>query len=298
MNSPSIPLSVTAVAQSPAPDTSFLFDTSRTWILGVLNATPDSFYAGSRVGPTAAALGLADRMLQEGASALDIGGESTRPGAEEVPTDVELERVLPLLDALLARWPSLAISVDTQKAGVARRALAQGASVINDVSALRCDPAMAGVVAEAQCPVILMHSQGTPRTMQDRPAYTNVVDDVKRFFAERLAFAVRHGIKEERVILDPGIGFGKAMEHNLSLLKQVSEFMTFGRPLLVGVSRKSFIGRCLGGEKSPLPPEERLEGSLAAALWAVGQGARGLRVHDVGATRRAVQIWDDIQQAS
>ena len=277
--------------------------------MGVLNATPDSFYAGSRGLPN------------EAADIIDIGGESTRPGAEEISVAVELDRVLPVIDAVHERWPDVPLSIDTQKAEVARQALEHGVSVVNDVSALRFDPAMASVVAEAGCPVVLMHMQGTPRTMQARPRYENVVDEVKRFFEERLDFAARQKISEDRIILDPGIGFGKTLEHNMTILKHLSEFLSLGRPILVGVSRKSFIGRLSApspGLRHPLPkgrgptalvpstgdgrrsdegilpPEDRLEGSLAAALWAVQQGAKGLRVHDVGATRKAIRIWEAI----
>lgn len=290
----SIPLSVKVTEPSPAPDTSFLFDSRRTWIMGVLNATPDSFYAGSRTAGPDAAFDAADKMIREGADALDVGGESTRPGADAVAPSEEMGRILPVIAAIRRRWPSLPLSIDTQKAAVAHEALEHGATLINDVSALRQDPAMVDVAAQHGCPVVLMHMQGTPQTMQENPRYEDVVDEVKNFFNERLAYASAHGIRHEQIILDPGIGFGKTLQHNLALLKRLKEFLTFGRPLLIGVSRKSFIGRRLGGESSPLPPEERLEGSLAAELWAVQSGARGLRVHDVGPTRRALQQWEGI----
>jgi dihydropteroate synthase len=263
--------------------------------MGVLNVTPDSFYASSRSAHRQSALQAAEAMIQEGADILDIGGESTRPGAQAISPSVEWERVGSVIEAMSERWPNFPFSIDTQKATVAREAITRGVSVVNDISALRSDPAMAEVVAESESPVILMHMKGTPQTMQAHPHYDHVVDEVKRFFEERLTYAARHHIREERVILDPGIGFGKTLEHNMLLLKHLSEFRSLGRPILVGVSRKSFIGRLLGGEDSPLPPEERLEGSVAAALWAVQEGARGLRVHDVAATHRAVRIWEGIQ---
>jgi dihydropteroate synthase len=308
----SIPLSVMAAPPSLAPDLSFLTGHSRTWIMGVLNATPDSFYAGSRPETVEAALTLAGEMVTAGADVVDLGGESTRPGAENVPAARELERVLPVLEALHECWPRLPLSVDTQKSDVAREALSHGASLINDISALRHDPAMAGVVAEAKCPVILMHMQGTPGTMQQDPHYKDVVTEVKQFFEERIVFAAAQGIREDRIILDPGIGFGKTVEHNLTLLKRLKEFQSFGRPLLIGVSRKSFIGRLLAPSPQPspcrervpqtgegiLPPEERLEGSLAAALWAVQEGACGLRVHDVRSTRRALKLWESVRAIS
>jgi dihydropteroate synthase len=288
-----------AAQPSLAPNLSFLSDHSRTWVMGVLNATPDSFYADSRRGTIETALSLTENMMAAGADAIDLGGESTRPGAETIPAAQELARLLPILKALHDRWPYLPLSIDTQKAEVARETLARGASIINDISALRNDPAMAGVVAEAGCPIILMHMKGTPKTMQQEPKYVDVVDEVKKFFEERLAFATAHDIHEDRIILDPGIGFGKTVDHNLLLLKRLKELQSFGRPLLVGISRKSFIGRLLAETpQGILPPEERLEGSLAAALWAVQEGANGLRVHDVQSTRRALTIWNGIRGIS
>ena len=248
----SMPLSVKAAEPSRPPEASFLFDTRRTWIMGVLNITPDSFYAGSRAAHREAALHLAEAMIEQGVDVIDVGGESTRPGSKEIPAAQELARVLPIIEALRARWPDLPLSIDTQKAAVAREALAAGVAVINDISALRADPVMADVVAESASPVVLMHMQGTPQTMQTSPHYQNVVDEVKRFFEERLSFASQHRISQDRVILDPGIGFGKTLKHNLTILRQLHEFLIFRRPLLVGVSRKSFIGRLLA-PSSPSP---------------------------------------------
>jgi dihydropteroate synthase len=262
--------------------------------MGVLNATPDSFYAASRTPAPEKALPLAEDMVREGADILDIGGESTRPGAEDVPEAAELARILPLIDALHERRPELPLSVDTRKAEVARRALEHGAGLINDISALRHDPKMVDVAAAFDVPVVLMHMQGAPATMQKEPRYADVVQELKHFFEERLGFAVRHGVHEERLILDPGIGFGKSLEHNLEILRRLKEFLSFGRPILVGLSRKSFIGKLLGD----VPPEERLEGSIAAALWAVQEGASGVRVHDVGPTRRALRFWESMRKAS
>jgi dihydropteroate synthase len=262
--------------------------------MGVLNITPDSFYPASRSTRLDGVVNLAEEMIAQGADILDIGGESTRPGATVVSPSMELERVAPVIEALRDRWPQIPLSIDTQKSSVASHALASGVSLVNDISALRADPAMADVVAESGSPVVLMHMQGTPQTMQAHPHYDNVVDEVKHFFEERLSFASRHRISADRVILDPGIGFGKTLAHNMTLLRHLSDFLSFGCPILVGVSRKSFIGRLFGGE-CPLPPEDRLEGSLAAALWAVQEGARGLRVHDVGATRQALRVWEGIQ---
>ena len=294
----------------------------RVWIMGVLNVTPDSFYPDSRAMEITDALEKAERMIQEGADVLDIGGESTRPGASLVSLSMELERVIPLIDALRHRWPDIPISIDTQKAAVTRQALAHGASLVNDISALRQDPEMAAVISESDAPVVLMHMQGTPQTMQKSPHYENVMDDLKAFFSERLSSAVHAGIPEDNIILDPGIGFGKTLEHNVTILKRLSFLKALGRPLLIGVSRKSFIGKLLASPPTPLPMgegskmqnpllsgeggrrpgealaiEDRLPGTLAATLWAVREGVNGLRVHDVGATRGAIGVWQAIQNA-
>lgn len=262
--------------------------------MGVLNATPDSFYAGARFSNLESALGHAEHLAKEGADVIDVGGESTRPGASPVTVAVELSRVLPLIQVLREKSFKLPISIDTQKAQVAHDALRAGANLVNDVSALQADPEMAAVVADAHCPVVLMHMQGTPQIMQKAPVYNDVVHDILEFFEERLRFAKRHGIREDRIILDPGIGFGKTLDHNLTLLQRLHELTALGRPILVGTSRKSFIGKIL---ESPAP-EDRLEGSIASALWAVRSGATGLRTHDVGATRRAVRLWESIQHVS
>jgi len=276
----------------------FAFQSRRGWILAILNATPDSFYKHSRVpprrSPLPATLARVQRMIQDGADALDVGAESTRPGSTEIAASVELQRLMPLVRAIRRRFPQLPLSIDTRKASVAQACLAAGAQLINDVSALRHDPAMAETIASARVPVILMHMQGTPQTMQKRPRYRDVVDEVKAFFEERLRYSVLQGIRESRIMLDPGIGFGKTVRHNLILLSRLSELMSLGRPLVVGTSRKSLIGKILGSEKNPRPLEERLEGSLASALWTLTQGATGLRVHDVPETSRALRMWNAI----
>jgi dihydropteroate synthase len=279
---------------SQQADLQFLFNTKRVWIMGVVNVTPDSFYAGGRSEDPVAALKRARACLQGLADVLDIGGESTRPGAAEVSTDEEVRRTAAVIDAIHAESPSAAISIDTRKSQVARQAFDHGASILNDISALRHDPAMADVAASYRVPVILMHMQGTPQTMQQNPRYTDVVADVKAFFEERLQFAVSRGIPEDRIVLDPGIGFGKTLEHNVTLLKRLPELAALGRPLLVGLSRKSFLGTLSAAGAEPLPAESRLEATLAANLWAVRQGAAGLRVHDVEATRRALRTWEHL----
>jgi dihydropteroate synthase len=199
--------------------------------MGVVNATPDSFYPSSRAAAPEAAMAQAAPMVAEDVDVVDVGGESTRPGAEPVTQSEELGRVLPVLDALRARWPHLPLSIDTQKAAVARQAIQHGASLVNDVSGLRSDPRMAAMVAEAGVPVILMHMQGTPKTMQDSPRYTDVVDEIKAFFDERIQAARAAGIREDQILLDPGIGFGKTLEHNVTILRRLRELAGLGFPL-------------------------------------------------------------------
>ncbi len=260
-------------------------------LMGILNATPDSFSDGGQYLTPEAAIARAETMAEEGADLIDVGGESTRPGARPVPLEEELRRVLPIVDILAQRLPQTPLSVDTTKAEVARQCLDAGASLINDVSALQFDTKMAGVVRERQIPVILMHMQGDPRTMQKHPVYKDVIQDIQAFFKERVAWAVKNGLKPEQILLDPGIGFGKTVEHNLEILRNLKSFQDLGHPLVLGTSRKSFIGKLLGSKDKPLPPEDRLEGTLATHLWAAIQGVHVLRVHDVKQTRRAIEIW-------
>lgn len=263
----------------------------------MLNLTPDSFYASSRAQTFTDALSQAKRLVGEGADVLDIGGESTRPGATPVSLSEERDRVIPVVEALKSDSPEIVLSIDTRKAAIAREALQAGADLINDISALQHDPEMAHVLAECEVPVVLMHMQGTPETMQANPYYQDVMGDLKNFFEERLKSAQKAGISEERMILDPGIGFGKTLEHNVEILRRLAELKSLGRPLLVGASRKMFIGRLLAQSPSPLvgegtvPPEDRLEGSIAAHLSAVAHGAAGLRVHDVAAMKKAMTVW-------
>jgi dihydropteroate synthase len=264
--------------------------------MGVVNVTPDSFYAGGRSATTAEAVDAALRQAEEGADILDIGGQSTRPGSLPVPQDEELGRVLPVLEAL-ARRLDVPLSIDTDKAEVARRALEAGASIVNDVSALRNDPFMLEAALKAEA-VILMHRGGcSPKDMQERPVYGDVVAQVKDFLRERKEFFARSGGDAARLLVDVGIGFGKDLDHNLSLLRHIDEFAQIA-PLVLGVSRKSFLGRVIAGPGGEIPgPEERLEGSLAAACWAALKGVKALRVHDVGATARALRTFDAIMTA-
>lgn len=263
---------------------------NQVWIMGVMNITPDSFYDGGRLPGPEAALDRAKQLAAEGATLLDIGGESSRPGAAPVPPDVEWARIAPVVEGL-ATFP-VPCSVDTYHAATARRALAAGAVMVNDITALRGDLDMAGVVAEAGCTCVLMHMQGTPQTMQRTPHYNNVVDDVCRFFEERLSFAVAAGVREDQIWLDPGFGFGKTVQHNLTLLNRLDAFRRFGRPVLIGTSNKSTIGAVLD-----LPVQERSEGTAATVAAAVLRGADAVRVHDVRAMARVVRMSEAIAQA-
>jgi dihydropteroate synthase len=273
-------------------------------VMGVLNVTPDSFSDGGSFLDAEAAVARARELVAEGADILDVGGESTRPGAEPVSAEEELRRVLPALEGIAAEGLDMEISIDTSKASVARAAVAAGATMVNDVSALRADQAMVEVVVDGGVDCCLMHMLGEPRTMQRTrgeggtggvggPEYKDVVDDVKAFLAERLDFAVRAGVREERVLLDPGIGFGKTVAHNLELLDRLGELTALGRPVLVGTSRKSFIGRIVAdaaGEREPVPVARRLPGTIATNVLALERGASVFRVHDVAAVRGALAV--------
>jgi dihydropteroate synthase len=257
--------------------------------MGVLNVTPDSFSDGGRFFSVEAALERAGQMIREGADLLDIGGESTRPGAAMVSVEEEIQRVVPVIQQLAARVKT-PISVDTQKPEVARAALLAGASIVNDIAANRADDTMWRVVAEFRAGYVAMHMQGTPQTMQQNPAYADVVREVDSFFAERLVRLEKVGVRREQVTLDPGIGFGKTLEHNLELLGALLRFAKHGRPLLLGVSRKSFLGKLTGAEG----PAERLPAALACAALAVRDGVQILRVHDVRQTVQAARLAEAI----
>ena len=255
----------------------------RPSVMGVVNVTPDSFSDGGLYVDPSAAVTRARGLLGEGAGLVDVGGESTRPGACAVSADEELARVVPVLEALVA----VPVSIDTSKAVVAHRALELGAELVNDVTALRGDPAMAEVVANADAYVCLMHMQGEPRTMQIAPQYDDVVGDVLAFLEERVAFAVEHGVREERICVDPGIGFGKTPDQNLELLRRLDELKALGRPVLVGVSRKSTLGKVLGDANAARAGSAA---SLAAAVAAYDRGATMIRAHDVAETVEALAV--------
>jgi dihydropteroate synthase len=253
-------------------------------LMGVVNVTPDSFSDGGLYLDPEAAVAHGLALADEGAAILDIGGESTRPGALPVPVQEELRRVLPVLEGLAGA--GVRLSIDTSKAAVAGAAIEAGATVVNDVTALRGDASMASVVAGAGVDCCLMHMLGEPRTMQDDPRYDDVVSDVKAFLEERMAFAVAEGVPEERIQLDPGIGFGKTVGHNLELLRRLDELVALGRPVVVGTSRKGFLGRLTGREV----PAERVHGTLATNVLALERGASVFRVHDVAAVRDALLV--------
>jgi dihydropteroate synthase len=255
----------------------------RPSVMGVVNVTPDSFSDGGLFVEPAAAVAHARRLLEEGAALVDVGGESTRPGAAPVTADEELARVSPVLEALAG----LPVSIDTSKADVARRALELGAELVNDVTALRGDPELAEVVADADAYVCLMHMQGEPRTMQVAPHYDDVVGDVLAFLEQRMAFAVESGVREERICVDPGIGFGKTPDHNLELLRRLDELGALGRPVLVGVSRKSTLGKVLGDASAT---QGSVAASIAAAVGAFERGAAMIRAHDVRETVEALAV--------
>jgi dihydropteroate synthase len=254
-------------------------------IMGIVNVTPDSFSDGGEYLDARAAIAHARELEEEGAAILDIGGESTRPGAEPVPIAEELRRVVPVIEALDAEGTAAEISIDTTKLDVARPAVAAGATYVNDVTAFRHDPRLAALVAEQGLDCCLMHMRGEPRTMQDNPVYDDVVSDVKAFLEERLAFAVAEGIPEERIMLDPGIGFGKTTEHNLELLRRLDELVAIGPPVLIGLSRKGFLGRLTGREVG-----RRQAATIAANVLAFQGGARVFRVHEVAPLKDALTV--------
>ena len=258
--------------------------------MGILNVTPDSFYDGGVLRDLSGALARATEMEADGADILDVGGESSRPGAEPVPVEIECERVLPVIESLQPL--GLPVSVDTYHAATAREAVRRGAKMINDISALRFDPEMVHVVAEAGCDCVLMHMLGTPRTMQQDPQYTDVVDDICAFFEEGVSYAVRNGIRETAIWLDPGFGFGKTVAHNLTLLRRLGEFKKLGRPILIGASNKSTIGAILEA-----PVHDRIEGTAATVAIAIANGADCVRVHNVKAMARVAKMTDAILNA-
>jgi dihydropteroate synthase len=251
-------------------------------LMGVVNVTPDSFSDGGLFLDAEAAVAHGRQLAEEGAEILDVGGESTRPGAEEVSVEEELARVVPVVRGLAG---VATVSIDTSKAAVAKAAIDAGASIVNDVTALRRDPEIGALCGERGAGLVLMHMQGDPRTMQADPSYGDVVDDVRAFLAQRLAFAVDAGVDEEKIWLDPGIGFGKTLDHNSELLRRLGELRALGRPLVVGTSRKSFIGKIDGSAV-----DDRIGGTIASSVLAAAEGADVLRVHDVAEAAQALKM--------
>ena len=265
----------------------------RPRIMGIVNVTPDSFSDGGRLGSTEAAIAHALQLAADGADILDVGGESTRPGAQAITVDEELRRVIPVIEGLAGKTAAL-ISVDTRKAEVMRRALAAGAHIINDVAALTYEPACMEVAAASGAPIVLMHAQGDPRTMQAAPRYDDCLLDICDWLADRIDACAAAGIDRARLIVDPGIGFGKTLDHNLELLAGLSLFHGLGVPVLLGASRKSFIGALTGVKVA----SERVAGSVAAAIHGATQGVQILRVHDVAETRQALAVWEAMQRGA
>ena len=261
-----------------------------TLLMGIVNVTPDSFSDGGRFFDYEDAVAGGQRLCEEGADIIDVGGESTRPGSEPVPEQKEKERVIPVIEALEARTDT-PISIDTQKAAVAEAALDAGASLVNDVSALRTDPDMAGLVADRGVPVCLMHMQGTPKTMQKNPSYDDVVTDIASWLQQRVDLAVEKGIDEQKIIVDPGFGFGKTVQHNLEIMRRLDELHGIGAALLIGTSRKSTLGAVLDAE-----PDERLYGTLATVACAAMCGCHVVRVHDVKPAREVLKVCEAMRK--
>jgi len=261
----------------------------RTRIIGIVNVTDDSFSGDGLSGDLDAAVAQGDTMFGSGADIVDVGGESTRPGAETVPARMEIERTVPVVEKLAGAHPGR-VSIDTYKPMVAKSAFSAGATIVNDVSGLR-DPKMIEVVAEFGASVIIMHMKGEPKTMQNDPKYDDVVVEVTEFLKDRIDAAESNGIERDRIMVDPGIGFGKTLDHNIEILARLGEFKGLGKPIVIGASRKSFIGKITG-----LPPDKRLEGSLAAAIIASSKGADFIRTHDVEETSRALKVADSIHR--
>ena len=260
----------------------------KTCVMGILNVTPDSFCDGGKHLKVEEALSAALQMIEDGANIIDVGGESTRPGADPVDLETELNRVIPVIKAI-RKNSDIPISIDTYKSIVAEEALKSGAELVNDISGLIFDPDMAKIIKQYDAAVALMHIKGTPRDMQNDPKYANLIDEIMKFLSESIQTAINSGITRNKIIIDPGIGFGKTVEDNYKILRYLSEFLSLGQPILLGLSRKSFIGKLLD-----LPVDERLEGSLASMAVAIMKGAGIVRVHDVKESVRAVKVVDSI----
>jgi len=263
--------------------------TDQQWLMGILNVTPDSFSDGGQFINTEIAIEYARQMVADGARIIDIGGESTRPGSMRIDQNTELDRVIPVIE-VVSKWEDVLVSVDTYKSQVAAAAIEAGAHIVNDISGGRLDPNMLSLIAGSGSGFVMMHMQGLPETMQQNPVYDDVINAIYVYFQEGIKNAVSAGVKIDQIILDPGIGFGKTLEHNLTIIKRLNEFESLGRPLLMGVSRKSFIDKI-----SPATVQQRLPGSLVAGMKSIDTGARILRVHDVAETMQALKIYEHLR---
>ena len=261
-------------------------------VMGIINCTPDSFYEGSRKNSIEEALKTAEKMLKEGAEILDIGGESTRPGSDPVDEEEEIKRVVPVIKEIKNKFKDAIISIDTYRANTAKAAIEAGADIVNDISAMKYDENMVKVVKEYNVPVILMHVKGKPKDMQIDPVYENLMKEIHLYFNERIDYCKSHGITEDKIILDPGIGFGKTVEHNLKIMNRIEELKSFNLPVLLAASRKATIGKVLGS----LPTEERLEGTIALSCLAVDAGLQMVRVHDVKENIRAIGMLEAVRK--
>ncbi|MDY0361402.1 MAG: dihydropteroate synthase [Desulforegulaceae bacterium] len=269
------------------------FKTKKTLVMGVINITPDSFSDGGKYNTLEKALLHAKQLINDGADILDVGGESTRPFSKPVSLEEELDRVIPVIENL-KKITEIPISIDTNKAVVAKKALFAGASIINDISAMTFDPKMADVASQSNCPIILMHMLGTPENMQNNPLYTDLFDELLKFFKERIQYSLKKGIKKENIILDPGIGFGKTLEHNLLIIKNLEILSNLELPVLIGTSRKTFIRKLV--KKDDLPNDKDVvTGSVASVCAGVLNGAKIVRVHDVKETKAALKIIDALK---
>ena len=263
-----------------------------TLVMGILNVTPDSFSDGGKFYSTNDAFNHALKMIQDGADIIDIGGESTRPGADSLDDDEEMSRIIPVIQAL-RKESDILLSIDTYKSSVAEKAIEAGANIINDISGLCFDPKMVSLVADKNVPVVIMHIKGTPKTMQENPVYGDLIGELKAFLLKQIQLAKKNGVKQSQMILDPGIGFGKKYDDNFTILNQLNEICNLGYPVMIGPSRKSFIGQTLD-----LPPDDRVEGTAAAVSAGILNGARIVRVHDVKAMKRVVTITEKIRTAA
>lgn len=267
----------------------YVFDKMK--VMGILNATPDSFYSNSRVSGVEEGVKRALEMIKNGADIIDVGGESTRPGSEPIGLDEELNRVIPLIEGIRRENKEILISVDTYRAETAKKAIEAGADIINDISGMTFDEDMVKVVKDYNVPIIIMHIKGTPKNMQQNPQYINVLKEVKEYFIERIEYAIENGISKDKIIIDPGIGFGKTYEHNIELIKNIEFFNDLKVPVLLAVSRKSSIGIALGN----VPPEERLEGTIAVTCYASMKNVDIIRVHDVLENKRALMMMEALK---